>query len=77
MLLEDDGADIGQVDDHVDNGEFGVGEFLGDLFQRLGLGKADADDRIVAAAGSRWESFWISKSRYSSPVSVLKRSAPA
>ena len=42
---------LGSVDHAVDDGEVGVGEFLGDLLQRHRLREADGDDRILAALG--------------------------
>ena len=42
LLLEDDRAHVGQVDDRVDDGEMGVGEFLGDLVDARRPGEADA-----------------------------------
>jgi Fe2+ transport system protein FeoA len=51
MLLEEDRADVGQVDHHVDDGEIGVGELRRDLLQRVAVGEADGDDGVVAAAG--------------------------
>ena len=46
MLLEHDGAHVGQIDDGVDDGKTGLGEFLGHLFQSRCLGKADPDHRV-------------------------------
>jgi hypothetical protein len=51
MLLEHDRLHIGQVDDHVDDGELQVREFGRDLLQRGRLAEADGDDRRIAVAG--------------------------
>ena len=51
MLLEHDGLDVGQVHHHVDDGELEVRIFLGDLFDRGGLGEARGDDGLVALVG--------------------------
>jgi hypothetical protein len=51
MLLEDDRTHVRLVDDHVDDGELGVGELGGDLFEGGGPGEAGHDDRVVAVLG--------------------------
>ena len=51
MFIEDDRLDVRQIDHHVDNGEFQIGIFLGDLFDRRGLGKARRDNRRIALVG--------------------------
>ena len=51
MLLEDDRLDVRQIDHHVDDGEFQVGIFLGDLLDSRGLGEARGDDRRIALVG--------------------------
>ena len=51
MLLVDDRADVRLVDDHVDDGEFGVREIGGDLLERRRPREAGHDDRVVAVLG--------------------------
>mmetsp|Transcript_26286 Transcript_26286/g.62295 ORF Transcript_26286/g.62295 Transcript_26286/m.62295 type:complete len:225 (+) Transcript_26286:421-1095(+) len=51
MLLEQHRLHIGQVDLCIDDRELGLGEVLGHLLQRRGLGKADADDGAGALLG--------------------------
>ena len=51
MLTEHDRLHVGQLHHAVDDGEMGVGEFLADLLQRNRLGKADGNDRVLAALG--------------------------
>jgi hypothetical protein len=50
VLLEQDRADVGQVDDHVDDGEIGVGELLA-TFSARWPGRSRWRPRVVAAAG--------------------------
>ena len=49
MLLEYHRLDVGLIDHHVHDGEFELGEFLGDFLDARGLAKADADDGAGAA----------------------------
>ena len=51
MLLEHDRLHVGLVDDHVDDAELGVGEFVGDLAERRRPGEADGHDRREAVLG--------------------------
>ena len=51
MLLEQHRLHVRQLDHAVDDGEADLGKFLRDLLDRVRLGEADADDRILAALG--------------------------
>ena len=51
MLLEHDRLHVRQVDDGVDDGELGLGEFGGDLLERRRPGEAGIDDRREAVLG--------------------------
>ena len=49
--LEHDRLNVGLVDDHVDDAELGLREFVGDLAERGGPGEADGHDRREAVFG--------------------------
>ena len=49
MLLEYHRLYVGLIDDHINDGEFELGEFLGDFLNARCLAKADADDRAGTA----------------------------
>ena len=51
VLLEHDRLDVGLVDHHVDDGEFQVRIFLGDLLDGCRLGEARGDDGRIALVG--------------------------
>ena len=51
MLLEDDRLNVRQIDHTVDQRELGVGELPGDHLDRRGLGEANGEHDIGAAAG--------------------------
>jgi hypothetical protein len=55
MLVVDDRAHVRLVDDHVDDGEFGVREIGRHLVERLGPREAGHDDRIAAVLGEAAE----------------------
>ena len=51
MFLEHDRLHVRQIDDHVDDREPDIGEFLGHLLDGGSLREADRQDRVDAATG--------------------------
>ncbi len=49
MFFEHNGFNIRQINNHINNGEANIGEFLRHLLHRRRLGKTDAHNRISAA----------------------------
>src|SRR3984893_1972618 len=63
VLLENQRRDVGQLADAVDDGEVNVRIVLRDNLDDRRLGKADADDQIVAALGKRAQGWFDGSGR--------------